>query len=182
MLLDEFMNIICGEFDNHEQFACLKEEGFPYAEHVNTRVNNKIINLPNDFNGEFIIEESYYTINDRQNQSMHLFLFSEVDGNICLKSYDIPSQFNKQNFTYDNVDQLDYHELKMNEKFTPTIFTYEDEKWKCYSESMFSPVTKFILEEEFSKDQLVVSETIMNNDKRTFGFDYPIIYKRKIVA
>ena len=43
---------------------------------------------------------------------------------------------------------------------------------------MFTPVTKFILHEEFSKDHLVVSESMEVNGKRVFGFDEPIVYRK----
>ena len=33
---------------------------YPYAEHVNTICNDKINNLPEDFKGKFVVEESYY--------------------------------------------------------------------------------------------------------------------------
>ena len=44
---------------------------------------------------------------------------------------------------------------------------------------MFTPVLKFTLHETFSADRLEVSESMEMNGKRTFGFDDPIIYKRK---
>lgn len=44
---------------------------------------------------------------------------------------------------------------------------------------MFSPVLKFTLFERFSNDMLEVSESMEVNGKRTFGYDEPIIYKRK---
>lgn len=177
-MLDEFMGLICGKFDNKEQYESLNDNKFPFARHVNTVLNSKIKNLPSDFKGKFIVEESYYTIGDRNNQSMHLFLFEEQENGILLTSYDIPKGFDKQNFIYDNIDEINFNELVLSTKFTPTLFTNHDGVWKCNSESMFAPTIKFVLKEEFSKDQLVVSESMYNNDKKTFGFDYPIIYKR----
>lgn len=44
---------------------------------------------------------------------------------------------------------------------------------------MFTPTLKFTLHEVFSNDRLEVYETMEMNGKRTFGFDDPIIYKRK---
>lgn len=48
-----------GEFDNKEQFMEMKEAGksFPYAQHINTVCNDKIKNIPEDFNGIFVVEE-----------------------------------------------------------------------------------------------------------------------------
>ena len=31
---------------------------YPYAKHVNTVCNDKINNIPQDFNGKFVVEES----------------------------------------------------------------------------------------------------------------------------
>ena len=43
---------------------------------------------------------------------------------------------------------------------------------------MFSPVTKFVLKEKIEKGTLYVSEVFYKNDKKTFGFEDPIIYKK----
>ena len=37
---------------------------YPYAQHVNTVCNDKIKNLPADFKGMFIVEESYYEMKE----------------------------------------------------------------------------------------------------------------------
>ena len=52
MKLDEFTEMMTGHFDNKEQFDKMQAEGktYPYAEHVNTICNDKIKNLPEDFN------------------------------------------------------------------------------------------------------------------------------------
>ena len=53
MKLDNFINMMTGHFNNKEQFDKMQAEGktYPYAEHVNTICNDKIKNLPEDFNG-----------------------------------------------------------------------------------------------------------------------------------
>lgn len=60
--LDSFMSLLLGRFDNREQFEAKKAAGkvFPFARHVNTACNDKILGLPADFPGVFTIEESYY--------------------------------------------------------------------------------------------------------------------------
>ena len=52
--------------------------------------------------------------------------------------------------------------------------------WEGGSTSQFSPVMIFKLWERFSEDSLEVSEIIEVNGRRTFGYDDPIVYKRKI--
>ena len=74
--LKDFMNILTGSFNNSEQFDKMKLDNidFPYAEHVNTICNDKIINLPEDFKGIFMVEESYYTSNGNTSPSLHPLL------------------------------------------------------------------------------------------------------------
>ena len=179
-MLQEFISLLTGVFTNEEQYEEASQKGMelPFAKHVNTECNNKIINLPNDFQGVFMIEESYYTQNGHTNASPHLFLFTKDQDTIVLTSYEIPQGYTKQDFTYENVDTIDYNQLKLSEKFTPAIYRCKDGVWEGGSISMFTPVLKFTLFEKFSKEQLEVSETIEVNGKRTFGFDVPIIYKR----
>ena len=59
--IEEFVKLMTGHFDNKEQFEAMKEAGkiYPYAKHVNTICNDKIKNIPVDFKGIFIVEESY---------------------------------------------------------------------------------------------------------------------------
>ena len=67
MKLDNFVGMMTGHFDNKDQFNKMQAEGktYPYAEHVNTICNDKINNLPEDFKGKFVVEESYYEINEK---------------------------------------------------------------------------------------------------------------------
>ena len=173
--LKDFMNILTGSFNNSEQFDKMKLDNidFPYAEHVNTICNDKIINLPEDFKGIFMVEESYYTSNGNTHASPHLFL-------IKLTSYEVPNGYDKNTFTYKDLKEIDYNELRVSEKFTPALYIEKDGVWEGGSTSMFSPVLKFTLFERFSEEYLEVSETMEVRGKRTFGYDEPIIYKRVI--
>lgn len=180
MRLEEFIKYLEGNFNNEEQFKKLKEQNikYPFCEHKNTTCNNKIKNLPNNFNGIFMVEESYYTDGDTKRTSPHLFLFEEIDNKIKLTSYEIPNGYDKNTFTYNDLKEVDFNDLKESAKFTPALYTYENGTYKGGSVSMFSPVLKFTLYEEFTKDYLSVSESMEVNGKRTFGYDDPIIYKR----
>lgn len=180
--LKTFMNILTGSFNNSEQFEKMKQDNldFPYAEHVNTICNDKITNLPKDFKGIFMVEESYYTVNGNTHASPHLFLFTEEESGIKLTSYEIPDGYDKNTFTYKALKELDYNKLKLSEKFTPALYIEKDGVWEGGSISMFSPVLKFILFERFSKEYLEVSESMEVNGKKTFGYDEPIFYKRII--
>lgn len=181
-ILNEFVEILSGEFDNSEQYEIMKEKGvenFPFAEHINTVCNDKIVGLPENFEGLFLVEESYYTVNGKTNNSPHLFLFTEENGEAKLTSYEVPEPYDKTNFTYKQIETINYEDLKLSEKFTPAIYKLNNGVWEGGSVSMFSPVVKFTLFERFSKEQLEVSEKIEVNGKKTFGYDEAIIYKRK---
>ena len=158
--LEMFMKLITGYFNNKEQFEEMQKSGrvYPYAEHVNTVCNDKIKNLPVDFQGKFLVEESYYETNGKKHASSHIFLFTEEKEGILLSSYEIPAGADKNTFTYDSMLPVEYSELKKSEKFTP--------------------VMKFKLWERFSEIGLEVSESMEVNGKRTFGYDVPILYKR----
>lgn len=179
--LEEFINLITGEFDNTEQLKSLNNsiKDFPLAQHINTVCNEKIENLPIEFDGIFIVEESYYTINGKKKNSPHLFLFTQHKEDIILTSYDIPKEYSQKDFTYKNINKIDFNALKQSKKFNPCVFKYKDGVFEGKSESMFTDTMKFTLHEKFSKDELQVSESIFVNGKRTFGYDIPIIYKRK---
>lgn len=178
--LNEFINLLTGKFNNSEQFEDMKKNNkvFPYAEHVNTVCNDKIKNIPEDFKGIFLVEESYYTVNGNTHGSPHLFLFTEEDNGIKLTSYEVPAEYNKNTFTYEKLKEVDFNDLKLSEKFTPAIYVEKNNVWEGGSISNFSPVLKFTLFERFSKECLEVSETMESNGKRIFGYDEPIIYKR----
>lgn len=176
--LKEFVDLLTGRFNNALQYEEKKGDDFPYAEHVNTVCNDKIKNLPPDFEGIFMIEESYYTIGERTNVSPHLFLFTEEEKGILLTSYDMPEGFDKNTFSYTNIQELNFNELKVSSKFVPALYIENDGIWEGGSVSMFSPVIKFTLHERFSKDVLEVSESIEVNGKKTFGYDTPILYRR----
>ena len=140
--------------------------------------NDKIKNLPEDFNGRFVVEESYYETNGKRHASPHLFLITETEQGILLSSYEIPEGEDKKVFSYASMKKVDYAELKKSEKFTPALYHEKDGIWEGGSISQFSPVMIFKLWEKFSDRCLEVSESMEVNGKRTFGYDEPIIYKR----
>lgn len=178
--LEKFTNMLIGEFDNSEQYEDMKKRGieFPFAKHINTVCNGKIKNLPDDFKGVFMVEESYYTTNGNTHSSPHLFLFTEEGEDIVLSSYESPEGYDKNTFTYIELGEIDFNSLKKSTKFTPAVYKEKDGVWEGGSESMFSPVLKFKLFERFSNEKLEVSESMEMNGKRTFGYDEAIVYKR----
>lgn len=180
--LEEFMGLLAGKFDNSEQMKTVEAEGvkgFPFSEHVNTICNGKIHGLPQGFAGVFLVEESYYTVEDKTRAAAHLFLFTQEGEDVLLTSYDLPEGCDGAHFTYENMPQTPYGALKPSAKFTPARYRRKNGAWEGGSVSMFSPVLKFTLWERFSPEVLEVSETMEVSGKKTMGYDRPILYKRK---
>lgn len=178
--LSEFTGLLAGRFNNAEQFAAKQKSGqpFPYAEHLNTVCNDKILHLPPDFAGVFMVEESYYTTDGKTHPAHHLFLFTEEEAGIRLTSYEVPVGYGKDSFTYANLRPVAYADLKPSAKFTPALYTEKDGVWEGGSVSHFSPVLTFTLFERFSKECLEVTETMEMNGRPTFGYGEPILYRR----
>ena len=179
--LDEFLELLCGRFDNARQLEELRGSGgpvLPLARHVNTVCNDKIAGLPADFAGAFVLEESYYTQEGKTHASPHLFLFTEEGEAVKLTSYQLPKAADGEAVTYETLPPLSYDALEPSGKFTPALYTLRDGVWEGGSVSMFSPVLKFTLYERFSREVLEVTETMEVTGRRTFGYDVPILYRR----
>ncbi len=114
MKMEKFVKLMTGHFDNREQFTEMKSAGklFPYARHVNTVCNDKINNIPENFTGIFMVEESYYETDGKCHASPHLFLITDCDGGIMLSSYEIPAGEDKNTFSYASMKNVEYSDLK----------------------------------------------------------------------
>lgn len=183
--LDIFINYLCGTFNNDKQINKELAEGeikHPKAKHINGVCNNKINDLPNDFKGYFVIEESYYEQGKFKNILPHLFLFTlNEENNIVLTSYELPEGISKEEFRNDNENLImDYKKLKISSKFTPMIYINEDGVYEGESISNFSPKTEFTLKEKIENGRMHVSEVFRKDGKITFGFVEPIIYEKII--
>ena len=181
--LKRFTNNLCGGFNNDKQIQDQEAKGkvtHPKAKHINRIANDKIINLPCDFNGYFIIEESYYEIGNRKNILPHLFLFTLNENNqVVLTSYDLPEGISKEEFKNDNNNLIiDYNKLVKSEKFTPMIYIEVNDGFEGESISDFGRGVKFTLKERTEKGKLYVSEVFEKNGKITFGFVDPIVYDK----
>ena len=181
--LDLFISYLCGEFNNDKQIEEETKKGqilHPKAKHINNACNDKIKNLPEDFDGFFVIEESYYEQGNLKNILPHLFLFTENnEGKVVLTSYDLPKDVSKEDFRYNNENLImDYNELKISEKFTPMTYEFVNNGFEGKSISHFTPVTTFTLNERTEENTLYVSEIFKKDDKITFGFEDPIVYNK----
>lgn len=183
-ILDTFINYLCGDFDNHEQYEAVASSHFPLATHINRQCHDKIENLPEDFKGYFIIEESYYEINDKTKYLPHLFLFTlNKEEKVVLTSYDLPQHIPEKAFKYNHPDlMMDYTKLQPSTKFNPMVYTQEGDFFKGKSVSDFGKGLIFTLEEETGPDTLIVKESFFREGQMIFGFDRPLIYKRKLTS
>ena len=182
-ILNSFINMLCGSFNNDEQINDELKNGkliHMRASHINNICNDKIKNLPEGFKGYFVIEESYYELKNGTNILPHLFLFTlNEEGKVMLTSYEIPEKYSKEEFRNDNNEiAMDYNNLKISEKFNPMVYEYEEGIFKGESLSTFAPGITFLLKEHMNSEGLFVSEIFKRNDVITFGFEDPIIYKR----
>lgn len=183
-----FKKVIVGKFNNLEQVKMEKEKGkviHPISKHVNAICNDKIDNLPVDFKGIFVIEESYYTFVDtnRSNTMPHLFLFKETEeGKVKLISYEIPKDISKKDFNNSNANlRFDYNKLEISEKFNHFTYNYiKGIGFHGKSLSQFAPDTTFFLDETLSEDKLEVNEILKKGDKVLVGFESPILYIREL--
>lgn len=181
--LELFLSYLCGDFNNDEQIEKEFESGkviHPKAKHVTGVCNEKIRNLPDNFNGFFVIEESYYEQGNFKNILPHLFLFTEdINGNVVLTSYDLPKGISKEEFRNDNKGLfMDYNELNVSEKFTPMVYKFKDNGFEGESTSHFTPEITFKLKERTEDGILYVSEVFEKDGKVTFGCVDPIVYKK----
>ncbi|MGG5459981.1 hypothetical protein [Clostridium sp. B9] len=182
-----FKKVIVGNFNNLKQVESERQNGeiiHPICKHVNRICNNKIINLPTNFNDIFVIEESYYTDikTNRTNILPHLFLFEETEnGQVKLTSYEIPKNISKKDFTNSNDSlKLDYNELEISSKFVPMIYTFNDNTG-FYGKSLsdFGNNSTFLLEETLNENKFEVNEVLKKGEKVIIGFKTPIIYDRE---
>lgn len=182
-----FKTIITGKFNNDRQIEREEQEGVinhPRARHENAICNNKIKNLPSDFSGIFVLEESYYTNLATQKQTVlpHLFLFTEnEEHHVTLTSYEVPKDIPVTKFTNANPDLLlDYTTLVPSTKFHPLTYAYSPENgFYGKSLSTLAPELTLYLEETLKENVFEVTEIMKRGDKVLIGFDGPIIYDRE---
>lgn len=169
-----------GNFSNKEQYEALsssEQVTFPFARHKNHILNSKINNLPTTFEGIYLFEESYYTLNGREKFKSDIFLFTLNELNeVVLSAIVVPKEWLNQK--YEAISSIDSNDLTISDKFTPLVYKKEKNEFIGKSVSLFTKKTQFILEQKISDKSLIIKEEMFNGEKRIFGFDLPIIYKK----
>ena len=180
---NHFLEMLCGEFDNHEQVAAEITAGVqthPIAKHIIGKCNDKIIHLPPDFSGCFVIEESYFDLGNQKIDKHYLFLYEMCPGNrVCLSSFNIPEHISKETFVNSNVElSMDYNAIELSPRFSPLILEKIGEKYEGRNTSVFSEAHIFKFKLEVTKDALYVKEVLEKEGVLVAGYYEPIIYKK----
>jgi hypothetical protein len=179
-----YKTYIQGDLDNIEQINAEVKAGkqiHPYAKHVNSLLDAKIKNLPKDYNGFYILEESYYTYpNKPMEEKPYLFWFEKTGkGEIRLHSLQIPKNIDKKDLKNDNKKlSLNYADLKDSPTFKPAIYTRTANGFYIKAPVDLPNGMKFTLEETIGKESFEVMELLEKGGKSLTPYSTPIIYKR----
>ncbi|MDV4149572.1 hypothetical protein R0131_01875 [Clostridium sp. AL.422] len=182
--LERFINYLSGSFNNDNQIreekATTGEARTPVAKHIVGICNNKVKNLPKDFNGYFTIDETYYNHGEHNTALHHLFLYTlNEDEDVVLTSYELPSEIDYNDFVNSN-DKLviDYSNLELSKKFAPIIFEEKDGYFLAESESNFSSEVIFTAIEKVYNGKIYMTEIFRKNGEIVSGSKEPIIYDK----
>jgi hypothetical protein len=179
-----YKTYIQGDLDNIEQINAEVKAGkqiHPYAKHVNRLLDAKIKNLPKDYNGFYILEESYYTYpNKPMEEKPYLFWFEKTGkGEVKLHSLQIPKNIDKKDLKNDNKKlSLNYADLKDSPTFKPAIYTRTANGFYIKAPVDLPNGMKFTLEETIGKESFEVMELLEKGGKSMTPYSTPIIYKR----
>ena len=179
-----YKSYIQGDLDNIAQINAEVKAGkqiHPYAKHVNRLLDDKIKNLPKDYNGFYILEESYYTFPDKPVEvKPYLFWFEKTEqGQIKLHSLQIPKGWDKKDVRNDNPKFIvEYADLKDSPTFTPATYTKTETGFYIKVPVNLPNGMKFTLEETIGKDTFEVMESLEKDGKLLTPYSTPIIYKR----
>jgi hypothetical protein len=182
-----YKTYIQGILDNDEQVASEIKAGkqiHPYAKHVNRLLDAKIKNLPKEYNGFYILEESYYTYpNKPMEVKPYLFWFEKTaKGQVRLHSLQIPKSIDKNELRNDNQNLiLDYKELKDSPTFNPATYIKTQKGFYIKAPIDLPNGMKFTLEETISSDTFEVMESLEKEGKLLTPYSTPIIYKRVLM-
>lgn len=185
-LLNRFKQYITGDFDNAKQVIEELKAGkaiHPLAIHVNRVADSKVINMPANLTGFFLLEESYYLTEGKPTEvKPYLFLFSLVNkGVIHLTTYQLTG-YKKESLRNDNPDlQFDYTSLVPSPTFKGADYRW-NEKEKTFSTVSVNELgnqMRFTLSETFTAKTLMVMELLEKDGKSLTAYTTPILYERK---
>lgn len=180
-----FQKIIVGTFDNSAQVNKERKTGsqkHPLARHVTEVMDHRIKNMPKDFDGSFILEESYYDYPDKE-QIVKPLLFKVTPCgpyDIFLESIIVPEHLDKAKVINANPDlYFNFNEIQLNEKFGKAMYHNMGDHFLVNHTCNFGGGITFNLVETLKLGELLVMETYTKDGKNITPYDSAIHYKIK---
>lgn len=179
--LDLYLSFLTGTFTNEAQISEEIAQGkqiHPKSKHITGLVNDRILNLPQDFKGQYVIEESYYETLDKGPQiKHHLFLFSLTDqGKVNLR-VQTPSDIENKLLTNDNKTlKFDYLKLSDIKRFKSADYQKVKDGFYLKNKNDLGNGLAFTLEETIGKNKLEVMELLEKDGKSITSYTTPIQY------
>lgn len=185
-VLNEFIDILSGTLDNSEQIEAEKKSGkqmHPLAKHVTQDCTHIVRNIPDDWPGRYILEESYYTYPDQEMIIKPLlFYVLEKDGHVLLHSVTVPERLDPLEVVNENPDlYFEFDELKTKPTFGAAQYNYHQDTGHFTTDHFceFAPGLTFRLTETLASGRLDVMELWTKDGHVTTPYDTPIIYIKK---
>ncbi|MFN4147126.1 MAG: hypothetical protein ACK4GN_14970 [Runella sp.] len=181
---DLYLSYLTGDFDNRAQVEAEQKAGkqiHPYAKHITRIITERVRNVPTDFKGVFVLEESYYKYPGQDTIiKPYIFKFELNDQQqIVLHSMAIPERIDKNTFRNANADwELDFQELKPSPSFKPAAYTKTERGFYIKAPNDFPRGIRFTLEETIGDGFLEVMELTEKEGKRITPYDTPLMYRR----
>lgn len=183
-VLKRFTDILCGTLDNRAQVDAEKKAGLqvhPYAKHVTAICDYKIVNRPEGHEGQYVLEESYYTYPGKETDIKPLIFYLRSDGKskVFLESIKAP-HLDPASITNDNQDLvLDYEKLVAS-PFGVAEYTLQvTDQFTVNHIGIVGPGMTFQLTETLSDGHLSVMEIIRKDGVKLTPYDTPIEYIKK---
>lgn len=180
-----FQKIIVGVFDNQEQVDLERSKNaqvHPLAKHVTDIMDEKVDNVPEGFDGTFILEESYYHHVNKPYEIKPLLFKITPNGpyDIFLESLMVPERLDKKEVINANAElRFDYFELKANAAFGKAHYHNMGDYFLVKHFADFGHGITFDFQEKLTTDTLQVMELWMKNGESITPYQEPILYKRQ---
>jgi len=181
---DRYLSYLTGDFDNHAQVAAEIKAGrqiHPYAKHITRIIQDRVTNVPQGYNGVFVLEESYYKYPDKDTLvKPYIFRFEKGPaGEVILHSVAIPAAINKATFRNSNPNwTLDFNDLKDSPTFKPAAYQKTKRGFYLKNPIELGNGMRFTLEETIGKGFLEVMELTEKDGKSLTPYTTPLQYKK----
>ncbi len=184
-ILKNFTEILCGTLDNQTQVDAERAAGkqlHPYAKHVTGICDDIVMNRPQDHEGIYILEESYYLHPGNETMELKPLLFyvrSDGESKALLQSVQIPEHITKEEATNANESLIfDWNQLAFRNFGVAEYTWYESEQcFKVDHEADMGNGITFRLIETLNREGLQVMELVHKDGVKITPYDTPIHYK-----